>query len=112
VDDALKTFVRALKTAGTIERGFNKAWVLLGIAAAQAKAGLVDDALKTFARALKTTDYETSERYSIAALQAQAGPIAVRFILVDMVHGIYSTCFQAFSDVLDTRKDRRHATSE
>ena len=37
---------------------------------------------------------------------------AVRFKLVDGLHGIDSTDVQAFRDVLDTKKDQHHAAPE
>ena len=36
----------------------------------------------------------------------------VRFKIVDMVHGVDSTCVQAFADELDIGKDQRHAPSQ
>jgi len=50
VDDALKTFASALRTAESIEDAGRQANVLRGIAESQAQAGLVDDALKTAER--------------------------------------------------------------
>jgi hypothetical protein len=42
-------------------------------------------------------------------LDGRVTPTAVRFNLVDVVHGIDSTGIQAFCDGLDTDEDQRHA---
>ena len=39
-------------------------------------------------------------------------PTAVRFKYVDGLHGIDSTCDQAFGNDLDTREDHHHAASQ
>ncbi len=69
VDDALKTFASALKTAESIKLGARDA--LLNIAKAQAQAGFVDEALRT-AETIGNAIYRAQALSDIAKAREQA----------------------------------------